>query len=106
MNKYTCVITLILTVFVLNGCATNKVLQPINGSKADGTVKLAYEYGLFEDPVVDWNLAAATAKQRCVAWGYKGANSFGGSQNVCLARNGYGNCIHEQVNVTYQCTNV
>jgi hypothetical protein len=67
-------------------------------------VKLAYEYGLFEKPIVDWNLAATTAKQRCAAWGYKNAEKFGGSENHCLAHNGYGDFTDMQVNVTYQCT--
>ncbi len=93
-----------IALFLLAGCATQKIPQATGGSKADGTINLAYEYGLFEEPVVDWGIATNTAIERCKAWGYKNAESFGGSQNNCLAYNGYGNCVRTQVNVTYQCT--
>jgi YecR-like lipoprotein len=94
----------LICTLILVGCATTKTLQAVNGSKSDGTVKLAYEYGLFEKPVIDWNLAEITAKQRCKAWGYKKAEKFGGEENKCLSYNGYGNCLEMQVNITYQCT--
>ena len=90
-------------IFTLTGCATTKTLLPINGSKADGTVTLAYEYGAFEDPQVDWNLAKTTARARCAAWGYKNAEAFGGAQNHCTAYSEYG-CVNTQVNVIYQCS--
>jgi hypothetical protein len=88
---------LLLCSLVLTGCATTKTFQAIGGSKADATVKLAYQYGLFEQPVVDWSFANIIAKQRCAAWGYKNAEMFGGSQNTCLARNGYGNCLEQRI---------
>lgn len=88
----------------LASCATPVTPQAIGGSRSDGTVTLAYEYGLFQNPVVDWPTANASAKARCKAWGYRHAEAFGGSQNHCQAFNGYGNCIQMQVNVTYQCT--
>jgi hypothetical protein len=99
MKKIFLICTLALT-----GCATPVTLQAISGSKSDATVKLAYQYGLFEKPIVNWDLAATTAKQRCSAWGYKNAEKFGGSEEHCLSYNGYGDCINMQVNVTYQCT--
>ena len=53
----------LVTFFIfLQGCATTKALQPVGGSKADGTVTLAYEYNAFENPQIDWNLAKATAR--------------------------------------------
>jgi len=89
---------------ILAGCATVKVPQPINGSRADGTITLAYQMGAFEKPVVDWNLARDTAKIRCIAWGYRNAEAFGGTQTHCTFYDGNGNCMSEQVNVIYQCT--
>jgi hypothetical protein len=89
---------------ILVGCASQKTLVPVSGSRADGTVVFAYEFGLFERPVVDYNSAKASAKQRCSAWGYTDAEPFGGQQSRCLAFNGYGNCVRNQVLVTYQCT--
>jgi len=96
---------LLFCTLALAGCTTIKTLQPISGSKADATVTLAYEYGIFENPKVDWNLANATAKSRCAAWGYRNAQAFGGVQSHCTAYDGYGGCAQQQVNVVYQCTN-
>lgn len=94
---------LLLCPLFLLGCTSVKTLQAVDGSKADATVKLAYEYGLFERPVVDWNSADNTARQRCAVWGYKKAERFDGTQNTCIAHNGYGDCVRVQINVTYQC---
>ena len=96
-------ILIFIPCLLLVACATNKVLQATGGSKADGTVTLSYQYGGFEQPIVDWQQAQVNAHSRCQAWGYKNAESFGGSTSTCLAYNAYG-CLREQVNVTYQCT--
>ena len=83
-------------------CATVKVPQPIGGSRADGTVQLAYEYGGFERPQVDWDTANQIATERCRAWGYSDAESFGGGISECTAYNQYG-CFGFFVTITYQC---
>ncbi len=93
-----------LCILLLAACATPKTLTAMGGSKSDGVVHLAYEYGLFEEPVVDYIGGQATAKQRCKAWGYSNAEPFGGEQNDCKAVNGYGNCVHAVVTISYQCT--
>lgn len=93
---------ILLCTLLIAGCATNKTFEAIGGSKADATIKLAYEYGVFEKPVVNWDLADSTARQRCAAWGYKNAQRFT-TTNHCISYNGYGNCIRTQVNVVYQC---
>ena len=85
------------------GCATTKILQATGGSRADGIIELSYEYGGFERPVVDWNQALTAAKERCKAWGYSGAESFGGTKSLCQAANAYG-CLQYFVTVPYQCT--
>lgn len=94
----------ISVILVLTGCATTKTLQPIAGSKADGTVTLAYEYNAFENPQIDWNLAKTTAKSRCVAWGYGDAEAFGGQQSRDTFCSNSGACYGQQVYITYQCT--
>lgn len=94
----------LLFTFFLVGCATPKTFQAIDGSKADATVKLAYQYGLFEQPIVDWKLADTTAKKHCMAWGYKNVERFGGTQNACLSYSDSGSCLTTQVSMTYQCT--
>jgi len=90
-------------IFVLAGCATDKILQATGGSRADGTVDLSYEYGMFERPTLHMQEALQTARERCRAWGYTDAQPFGGQKNLCQQSNEYG-CIRTLVTVTYQCT--
>ena len=90
--------------FVLAGCATQETLVPTGGNRAGGTVNLSYEYGLFQKPVVNMNQAAQSAAHTCAAWGYSGAQPFGGQINHCEEFNGYGNCLRMRVTVRYQCT--
>lgn len=42
--------------------------------------------------------------QRCKARGYSNAEPFGGTENKCVAFNGYGNCVKTRVNIVYQCS--
>ena len=93
-----------LLITSLGGCATVKVPQATGGSRADATVDLSFDFGMFEEPVVNWDQAADTARQRCSAWGYTDAEKFGGAKSECLQFNGYGSCTHTQVTMTYQCT--
>ncbi|MBI3320599.1 MAG: hypothetical protein HYZ89_08490 [Candidatus Omnitrophica bacterium] len=88
--------------FLVYGCATAKVLQPTGGSRADGIIELSYEYGAFERPIVDLNQAVAAARERCRAWGYDGAEAFGGTRSLCQASNQYG-CLQYFVTLPYQC---
>ena len=76
---------------------------PFAVSKSDGTVTLAFEYGLYEQPIVDWDIARSVAEKRCDAWGYKEAESFGVPQRICLSMNGYGECLYSRVTNLYQC---
>jgi hypothetical protein len=90
------------TIFIL-GCASQKTMVPTGGSRSDGTVKLSYQFGAFEVPKVDYVQALASAKQRCNAWGYSGAEAFGGQTKTC-ANASMGSCNAWQVTVEYQCT--
>lgn len=96
-------ILIVLITIALSSCATVETPIPISGSKSDGTVTLAYQYGAFEEPVIDWNSTNIKAKERCKAWGYHNAQPFGGNQSSCIAYNQYG-CVQEQVNIMYQCS--
>lgn len=89
---------------VIAGCATQETLVPTGGNRAGGTVNLSYEYGLFQKPVVNMDQAARSAARTCAAWGYSGAQPFGGQINKCEEFNGYGSCIRTRVTVRYQCT--
>lgn len=96
-------IIMLLLIASITACATVKVPQPTGGSRADGTVDLSYQYGMFEEPQIDWIAAENAATQRCSAWGYSGAEAFGGQTQQCQKFNGYGNCIQQHVTVSYQC---
>ena len=84
-------------------CAVQKEWIPTGGSRGDGTVKMSYEYGGFEKPVVDESRADAAARQRCSAWGYTSAERFEGIERHCIASNQYG-CIRWRMTTTFQCT--
>jgi hypothetical protein len=87
----------------LQGCATQKELVPTGGSRADGIVKLSYEYGLFEAPTIDVQQGVISAQQRCSSWGYKKAEAFGGSTKACINSSDSG-CNRWLVTIEYQCT--
>lgn len=87
----------------LSSCATPMTPMPTGGDRAGGTVDMSFEVGAFQKPVIDWDQARVTAKQRCDAWGYSDADAFGGAKTQCIASNSYG-CVRETVTMTYQCT--
>lgn len=99
--KYILLTALALT---LAACATPKVWTATGGSRADGIVRLAYDVGAFESPVLDEAQAISVAQQRCAVWGYTGAEAFGGMTTVCNVRDGYGSCMQATVTKEYQCT--
>ena len=93
----------VLVIMSIQGCAVNKQLTPTGGSRADGTVKLSYEYGAFEVPKLDGQQGMSAAQQRCAAWGYTGAEPFGGSTQTCSRPSNSG-CMGWLVTIEYQCT--
>jgi hypothetical protein len=88
---------------VIAGCATAMNWQPVGGSRSDGVVRLAFEYGMFQRPQLNESQAVALATQRCRVWGYSGAEAFGAATQQCTASNGYG-CVRTVVTKEYQCT--
>ncbi|MGP3591329.1 YecR family lipoprotein [Vagococcus sp. WN89Y] len=44
---------------------------------------MSYSFGMFESPKVNVQQGAQAAAQRCAAWGYSGAEPFGGYTSVC-----------------------
>jgi YecR-like lipoprotein len=87
----------------VTGCAVQKQWIPTGGSRADGTVDLSYEYGMFQKPQVDETQGVDLAASTCAGWGYTGAQPFGGTLSRCEAVNGYGNCVRFLVTRKYQC---
>ena len=90
----------VLAIAILQGCAVQKELVPTGGSRADGTVKMSFESGLFEKPQIDTQKAINTAKQRCAAWGYSGAEAFGGASKKCTNND----CSRWIITYEFQCT--
>lgn len=93
---------LFLLACVLTSCAVPKVGVPLAGSRADGTVQMAYEYGLFEAPVLNLDGTHANAAQTCAGWGYRDAQPFGGTMTRCEQTDGR-NCVRWLVTMGYQC---
>lgn len=94
---------LIFAAALTTGCAVKKDFYATGGSRADGTVDMAYDFAQFEQPVVSQNQAQAIAQQKCAVWGYREAEAFGGKITNCNQRDGWGNCVAGQVVIKYQC---
>lgn len=94
----------VVATLLLSGCATQKDWLVTGGSRADGVVRLSYESNEFQRPKVSKEQADQLAAQKCMAWGYKGAESFGSQSTECQSRRGFGNCGDRLVTVEYQCT--
>ncbi len=95
-------IFLLLPVLVVGACTSHKIMIPISGSKADGIVKMAYEYKPFESPVVNQDASRLQAAKRCQAWGYSEAEAFGTNSRQCVLNYGFG-CEKYRVTTEYQC---
>lgn len=89
--------------FTMQGCAVQKQMVATGGSRSDGTVKMAYEFGMFEKPVINMAQALQDASKRCTSWGYTNAEPFGGETRTCSNRSNSG-CVAWLVTVEYQCT--
>lgn len=86
-----------------SGCATPKIWSATGGSRSDGVVRLAYEFGEFEKPQLDEAQAVRLASERCGSWGYQGAEAFGGTTQQCNQSGGLGGCARWIVTKEYQC---
>lgn len=93
----------VVPMIFLSGCATQKEWMALGGSRSDGTVKLAYEYGMFEKPVIERAQGYNLALQKCQVWGYSGTEPFGSTMSQCIATNQYG-CVRWRVTAEFQCT--
>lgn len=92
-----------VTAVALTGCATTEMWSATGGSRADATVRLSYTYGAFQVPHTSEQQALSLAVSRCDAWGYKGAEAFGGVERRCSVSSGLGGCSQFEVTKEYQC---
>jgi len=102
MKYLTGLIAIILTVA---SCATApRTLDPMGGSRADGTVIMgANRIGSLRRLVVDWESTDRLAVERCEIWGFSSASRFGGVESSCAITNADNNCIQYNHRYTYQC---
>lgn len=84
------------------GCATVSQMSATGGSRADGVVRLSYEFGMFNKIKIDEAAALQTAQARCKTWGYADAEAFGGITKQCNSASMYG-CNRWFVTKEYQC---
>lgn len=111
MRLFACVLLLSALFF---GCASmfQKIVQKDwaaeGGSKADGTVRLFYQYAWEEIPEASDEQGLQVAIERCKAWGYTKAEAFGAVTKKCqqygptIAGQG---CLDTWVTKEYQCRN-
>ena len=108
------IILVAIVSLTLAGCTKTtvyKIPQATSGSKADGTVRLAYEATAREDVIPNWANAEGNALKRCRAWGYTRVNAFAGALTQCtevgqgLLVNGAvpGGCARQIIYRDYQC---
>lgn len=93
-----------ISLAVISGCAVMKQWSATGGSRSDGVVRLSYETGEMEVPQLSEQQAIRLAAQRCRAWGYSGAEAFGGVTRQCNAGGGFSGCARWTVTKEYQCT--
>ena len=97
----------VMILVVIAGCTSSVPVAWVatGGSRADGTVVLAYEYGRNQVPEVDKAAGATLAADRCGVWGYTGAAPFGGELRQCTMMDMFwGGCAIWRVTTEYQCT--
>ena len=94
---------LLIVVLLVTGCATAVSMSATGGSKSDGVVELSYEYGEFQQPVLDPAQGLEVAKKRCKAWGYNNAEAFDGGLNTCVIPGGFAGCARMRTTISYQC---
>ena len=80
MKRWTFGLVLVLAVA---GCTTYKLWSESDADEREGIVQLSYEYRRFESPQVDDRGGNEMAKERCIGWGYVGAQR-NGEANSCI----------------------
>lgn len=101
--RYYYVVALIAVEAMLQGCAVTKSWTATGGSRSDGTVRLSHEIYEFEVVSTDELQGQAVANARCAAWGYRGAEAFGGTTRQCSQFGGFAGCRAWLVTKEYQC---
>ena len=100
--------TRLLTVLAaasLAACVTAaSPIRVADGNQNEGTVTLATDYNLMQNPQMDWQQGLQKASAQCQGWGYSGAIPSGKPSQNCSNETQDGDCIGWTVNATFQCT--
>ena len=87
----------------LTGCVTSKEWAVSGGNRAEGVVRVSYEYPEFKQPALKDEQALKAAAGRCNGWGYDDAEPIAGQIRQC-SNTDDGNCKLWTVTREYQCT--
>lgn len=102
--RFVSVLAIFASAATLAGCAAvPRDWIATGGSRADGVVRLSYEYGEFDQVQLSEAQAVSVASARCKVWGYDHAEAFGGISRQCQARGGFSGCRQWMVTKEYQC---
>lgn len=93
---------LFLMTALASSCVVKKQLKIVDGSKADGTLTMAYEIRRGQKAKYNIELAKAQALERCKQWGYKDVDVFDTGIRECIQYS-QGNCIKFIVRYKCQC---
>jgi hypothetical protein len=74
-----------LIAFLLKSCTVHKYHSVHDGSRADGTLSMFYEYGFFDKPIIHWDKTLQNTTAKCKNWGYSSAEFFGRGTSHCNA---------------------
>jgi hypothetical protein len=93
-----------ILVLLISSCATAPTaLTPSGGSRSDAVVELSHSTGVFSSLVIDWEATDKAAKDRCVKWGFRGAERFSNGTKSCVERYDQDDCLRYEHVYKYQC---
>jgi hypothetical protein len=94
---------LLAPLLALSACAVVKVPEISSINQDAGKIAVAYDYGLFQKPEVNWNTTLATASAQCRAWHYQDAVQSVAPQTDCVQNDQNGRCNSWKVQALYDC---
>lgn len=87
---------------LLSGCTVTVVPVATGGSRADGIVKMSYQFSPITIPLVDTTDAIRNAARYCRNWGYDTAEPFDAGLTSCSQPSAFG-CDMHLTTIEYQC---
>jgi len=96
-------VLLIFFAALLAGCVTHEKMTFVGGDKAEGVVKLAYGYRVYEKPIVNLTAGRQIALAKCNSWGYNEVSQEGKIIPECIRQSKIA-CNITYVTVEYQCS--